>query len=94
MKQFHKLRKRGDQIFYSLGKEEMILKNIEKIQLSLGDQLFFAKKDIKKGELFSEKNLKNLRPVVGITSDKFFQIIGKKSKRNIKKDSPIKKNYL
>lgn len=93
VKQFRKLRERGDQIFYSLGKEEMILKNIEKNSIKFRRSIF-AKKDIKKGELFSEKNLKNLRPVVGITSDKFFQIIGKKSKRNIKKDSPIKKNYL
>lgn len=93
VKQFRKLRERGDQIFYSLGKEEMTLKNIEKNSIKFRRSIF-AKKDIKKGELFSEKNLKNLRPVVGITSDKFFQIIGKKSKRNIKKDSPIKKNYL
>jgi sialic acid synthase SpsE len=93
VKQFYELRKRGDQIFHSLGIDKIGLKNIEKNSIKLRRSIF-AKKDIKKGERLSEKNLKNLRPVIGITSDKYYQIIGKKSKRSIKKDCPIKKSYF
>lgn len=92
-KQFSELRKRGDQIFLSLGREKMKLKNSEKNSIKFRRSIF-AKKDIKKGEYLTEKNLQNLRPVVGITSDKYFQIIGKKSKRSIKKNDPIKKNFF
>ena len=93
VKQFNELRERGDEIFYSLGTDKIRLKSTEKNSIKLRRSIF-AKKDIKKGEYLSEKNLKNLRPVIGTTSDKYYQIIGKKSKRSIKKDSPIKKNYF
>jgi pseudaminic acid synthase len=93
VKQFGELRERGDQIFFSLGKEKMRLKNSEKKSIKFRRSIF-AKKDIKKGEYLSEKNMKNLRPVVGITSNNYYKIIGKKSKRSIKKDSPIKHNYF
>jgi sialic acid synthase SpsE len=49
-----------------------------------------AQKDIKIGEIFSEYNLTTKRPGIYITADNWDKIINKKSKRNIKADTPIK----
>ena len=54
----------------------------------------FASKDICKGEKFSKKNLKILRPALGIEPYFFDRLLGQKSRFNIKKDSPIKKNLI
>lgn len=91
--QFSELRKRGDQINLSLGKSEIKLKPPEKKSIKFRRSIF-AKKDIRKGEIFTKNNLKNLRPVIGITSDNYFNLIGKKSKNNIKKNDPIKNNFF
>ena len=50
----------------------------------------YAVKDIKKSELFSEENIKVLRPAHGIEPRFYFEIIGKKSTKKIKKFSPIR----
>jgi|688.fasta_scaffold10494_5 N,N'-diacetyllegionaminate synthase len=55
-------------------------KNILLIRKSL-----YAKQPIKKGERFSKSNLIPLRPNKGISANKFFQILGKKSKKTYKK---------
>ncbi len=44
----------------------------------------YAKTNIKKGEKFSEKNLILLRPLKGIGSERYFEVIGKKSLKNFK----------
>ena len=54
----------------------------------------FAIKDIKRNEIFSKENIKCFRPKIGLGAEKFFKILGKKSKRNIKKFSPIIKSFL
>ncbi len=54
----------------------------------------FAAKDLKKGDKIKESDLISLRPKIGLCSSKFFKIIGKKIKKNIKKDQPIYKKYI
>ena len=54
----------------------------------------YAIKDIKKNEKFSEKNIKTIRPASGLNPKFYFKILIKKSKKNIKKGSPIKRNYF
>ena len=49
----------------------------------------FASKNIKKGEKFSYKNIDTLRPKIVITT--IFKNL-EKIQKNIKKDSPTKKN--
>ena len=51
----------------------------------------YATKDIKKDEIFSEKNIKIVRPGLGLMPKYYNKIIGKKSLKNISKGSPIKK---
>lgn len=61
------------------------LRNIKTVRKSL-----VAKTNIKKNEIFSEKNLIIKRPGIGISPSKYWQYIGKKSKKNFKRDSLIK----
>ena len=48
-----------------------------------------AKKDINKGDLFTSDNIGIFRPNIGLQPKEFDKIIGKKSKKNIKKGSPL-----
>jgi len=49
----------------------------------------FSKKNIKKNEKISINNIDTFRPRIGICASKFFKILNKKAKRNIKKNEPI-----
>ena len=54
----------------------------------------FAIKDIKKGEKFSEKNIKKIRPGYGIPPYYYEKILNKKSPVNIKTGEPLRYNIL
>ena len=49
----------------------------------------FSSKDINKNELINKDNIETFRPKIGVCASKYFEIIGKKAKKNIKKNSPI-----
>jgi pseudaminic acid synthase len=49
----------------------------------------FAKRDIKKGEKFSEDNIVSLRPKIGICSSQFFSILNKSAIKSITANKPI-----
>ena len=53
----------------------------------------FSTKAIKRGQAFSKQNINCFRPVIGVGAEKYFQILGKKSKKNIKAFEPIKSNF-
>lgn len=74
----------GDHRKFPSKKELKILKVVRKS--------IYAKVDIKIGEKFSENNLITKRPLLGISADKWRQLIGKKALKNYKKNQPIK-NY-
>lgn len=50
--------------------------------------------DIKKGEVFSEKNLKSVRPGNGLHTRYYEEIIGKKARQDIKFATPISWNLI
>ncbi len=50
----------------------------------------FVVKDVKKGERFSEENIKSIRPAYGMSPKFIKSIIGKKAKKNIKRGIPIR----
>lgn len=54
----------------------------------------YATTDIYPGEVFTKKNIKNLRPNKGLSADKYLCLLGKKSKTFIKKNTPIKQNQI
>jgi len=55
---------------------------------------FHAKRDIKNGETLSWENLKISRPEDGIEPRYYKEVIGKKAKKDIKKNEPIKWNSI
>ena len=76
-------------LFFSfLGKNKKVLKKSEKKSLIFRRSIF-STSEIKIGEKFTIKNICTLRPKIGICASKFFDILGKKSKKNIKVNSPI-----
>lgn len=54
----------------------------------------FAVKDIKAGEMITEKNVRSIRPSGGISCKYYNEIIGKKAVRNIEKGEPIRENLF
>jgi len=49
----------------------------------------FIVQDIKKGELFTEKNIRSVRPSFGIHPKYFNDIIGKRANKNLKEATPL-----
>ena len=91
--QLKKLKEGVNKIFLSLGKEKIGLKKVEKGSIKLRRSIF-AIKDIKKGEKFNKENISNLRPKIGVGSEYFYKLIGKRSRKDISQFSPIFKNYF
>lgn len=87
------LKERSINIYQSIGKNLNGPKKIEKNSLKLRRSLF-ALKDIRKGERFSKKNLGSFRPTIGLPANMYFKILGKVSKKNIPKHSPIRKSSV
>ncbi|MBC8490808.1 MAG: pseudaminic acid synthase [Bacteroidetes bacterium] len=54
----------------------------------------FAVKDISAGELFTEENIRSIRPGYGIAPKYLPDILGKISKRDIKKGTPLNLNMI
>ena len=54
----------------------------------------YSIEDIQIGERFTKKNLGTFRPQLGVPASKYFDLIGKKSKKKIKAYTPIKKKYF
>ena len=68
---------------------KIITKSEQKTKLLVRKSLV-AKNDIKKGEIFSKKNITAKRPGRGISPFKINNFLGKKSSKNFKKDQFIK----
>ena len=59
------------------------------LKASKSKRSIFAKKNINYNDKLSDKNIISLRPKIGVGSQNYFKIIGKRVKRNIRKDDPI-----
>jgi pseudaminic acid synthase len=68
-------------VYYGLTKEESKSKVFRRS--------LFAVKDIKKGEVFSQENVKSIRPSDGLKPKYIAAILGRKAKRDIKKGTPL-----
>lgn len=86
--QLKQLKKNIEKIYLSLGKEKIGLKKIERSSLKLRRSIFTSQM-IMKGEKINQKNIINLRPSIGIGSEYFKKILGKKTNKDILKNSPI-----
>ena len=88
---FKNLRKAIDDISYSI--QMKINNNLNNYNVKFRRSIFAAK-DIQKNERLNDKNIKILRPNVGIPAEYYFNILEKKTKKSIKKNSPIFKKDL
>ena len=77
----------------SLGCEKVFRTNSEKYA-SKRRRSIFVVKDIKLKEKFTDKNIKVLRPNRGMHPKYYFSILGKKSKLNLKKGTPLKASHI
>ena len=76
-------------ISIALGKEEKKITNSELKNLKIVRKSIVAKKDIKKGELYTKENLTTKRPGSGICPMKWDEIIGKVSNKDYNSDDLI-----
>ena len=91
--QLKELKIRSDKIFLSIGKPTDKIKKSEKNSLKLRRSIF-ARKDIKKNTKISDKDIITKRPIIGISADNYFKILGKKIKTDINKNMPIYKKNI
>lgn len=54
----------------------------------------FAVEDISAGELFTEKNVRSIRPGYGLAPRFYFKLLGQKASRNINRGEPIQASDL
>lgn len=65
----------------------------EKKSIQFRRSLYVAE-DIKKGEIFTSKNLRIVRPGYGIQPKYYEKMLGKKAKKNTKKGTPVSWNLV
>ena len=73
-------------VHYGLTKEE---RNSKVFRRSL-----FVVKDIKKGEIFTEENVRSIRPSHGLPPKNLKDILGRRSTRDIKRGTPLNWNFV
>ena len=64
-----------------------------KIEREQGRSLFITA-DIKKGEIFTEKNVRSIRPGNGLPPKYLGKVLGKKANRDLKKGTPLNFKYV
>ena len=79
--------------FNLLGRDNFLKKKNEKKNLVYRRSLF-AVEEIKKGQKFSNNNLKSLRPKIGLDPIFIKKLLGKKSKIKIATNTPITSKIL
>ena len=76
-----------------MGKEYFFRNKSENHSLQFRRSIY-AVLDIKKGEIFTKKNIRVIRPGFGIQPVYFEKLINKKSPFNINRETPVKKSLL
>lgn len=82
-----------ERAFLSLGKVQLGIQPVEEKSRQFKRSLFLIK-DIKVGEVFSEKHIRSFRPAIGVETKYFDQIVGRTAKSDLKAGTPITWNIL
>lgn len=82
------LTEEAERAFLALGKIQTDVQPAETKGLFFKRSLY-ANKDIAKGEILSEINIRSIRPSLGLHTKHYWEIIGKKAKRDIKAGTPL-----
>jgi len=74
--------------------KKYFFRNVSENQSLQFRRSIYAVSDIKKGEKFTKKNIRVIRPGLGIQPFYFEKLINKKSPSSIKRETPLKKSLL
>ena len=77
----------------ALGKVTYELTEKQKKSREDGRSLFVVK-DMKEGELFTEENVRSIRPAFGMHTMYYEDILGKRARRDIAKGTPLDWKYI
>ena len=77
-----------------LGNGKKDVTDSERKNMKIARKSIIAKKDIKKGEIFTEENLTCKRPGNGISPMYWYDILGKKAEYDFKEDELIKSSFF
>ncbi|MDO9001526.1 MAG: pseudaminic acid synthase [Bacteroidota bacterium] len=77
-----------ERAFLALGKVQLGIQEIEAKSVFFKRSIYVAE-DINEGDLFTEKNLKVIRPGNGLHPRYYFELLGKIAKKGFKKGSPL-----
>lgn len=61
----------------------------EEKKKSISRRSLFAVRDVKKGDVFTDENVRSIRPADGLKPKYLGTVLGKKAKRNIRKGTPL-----
>ena len=92
-KEIFNLSKEANIVWQSIGKKNINFSKSEKKNL-IYKRSIYSSQEIKKGEKLSYKNIKVIRPSLGLHPKYFFKVLGKKAKKKISKGLPIKIQFL
>jgi pseudaminic acid synthase len=82
-----------ERAFLALGNIQIGIQEIEAKSVFFKRSIYVAE-DIHVGEVFSEKNLKIIRPGDGLHTRYYFDLLGKQAKKEYKKGTPLKQTDL
>ena len=89
-KELNELVYNSKNILKSIGIAKKYKLDCEENTFKLARRSVYANRDIAKNKIIDEKDLICKRPGTGISASRVFDIIGKKVRRNIKKDDYLK----
>lgn len=75
----------------ALGNGEKYPSESEKKNIAVARKSIVAKKDIKKGDIFTEENITTKRPGNGISPMEWFKVLGRKAIKDFQKDELIER---
>ena len=81
-----------DETYKLLGKNFFYRKKTEKFNLKYRRSIFVVK-NFKKGEKFSKKNIRRIRPGYGASPIYYEKVLGRKSTRNLSAGTPFNIQY-
>ncbi len=82
-----------ERAFLALGKVQYGIQAAEEKSVMFKRSIYVSK-DIKVGDVFSADNLKIIRPALGLAPKYWDDVIGKKSKSDLKAGTPLSKEFL
>nr|WP_315100995.1 pseudaminic acid synthase [uncultured Catonella sp.] len=77
----------------ALGSVTYELTNKEEAERQHSRSLFITK-DMKKGDILTENNLRSIRPAAGLHTKYYYELLGKKVNRDLKLGTPMEMNFL